>query len=314
MTHYPSLMRTILRAGWTLASLVAALIVAGCGTTPTAQIRRPQLSGYSIRVVQSSGTREISGRELEQLRLDVIKFLESQNLELKKSYFVEINLKPDAPSGQEEIMVVLLADESASTYRLLASYSAPEDDYHYYDYGYGSRSDYAPSFLYGYYDPFGYYYGGGSYPPTPPGGYLPRAHRPHDGHRPDDGRRTADNDDRRAPGAKPNRPAGGDDFHPPGDSDRHNPGEGNHRPPPPRPAPRRDDPPPSRPRPEYASNGDSHRWGDGGGTAPSGSRPVSGSGSSSGKADSPPSTRNPDPTPSPGRDPAGPNQQPAAAK
>jgi uncharacterized membrane protein YgcG len=300
-------MRTTLRAVWALVALAAALLMSGCGTMQTAAVRRPSLADYSIRVVKSSGNREVSSQELAQLRNEVIKFLESQQLAPQDSYYVEVNLPPDASGAPGETLVVQLANVSANSYRLVSAYAASQEDYPYYYYGYGYRSSYAPSFLYGYYDPFDYYYGGGSYPSTPPGGYVPRSHRPNDDHR------APDNDDHRTAGTNPHRPADGTHARPPGDN--------SHRPPPATVA--RHDNPPYRPRPEYASNGDSgsgRGHGGGAGSSPSSSSyspPVSSSGggsSSGGSSYSPPPHRDPEPAAAAGRDIIGPNTDPTVAK
>ena len=201
-------MNTSVRQVWTLMALGAVVFFAGCASTPTARIQRVPHT-YDFTIVESSTGRELTGDDLDRLRADVVRFMQSQGFNGPGVYYVRVDLTPNAPDGAADWAIVKLTSYDAPVYTVVAAYPEDGDGYAYAPAGYRYGEPY-----YGYYDNFDYpyYYVPGPVYRNPPPGHRRTDHKPgdrddndHDGKSHGRGDLAGDHD--RKPGDKPGTPS-----------------------------------------------------------------------------------------------------------
>jgi hypothetical protein len=162
-------MKSCTRLGFCLIVLSLGTLWSGCANRSYSNATRGG-SARDFEIVETATKRELTTKEMNQLRVMVAEYLAKEGVKEGGDYYVKIFLAPDQPGAPEEWVVVRFTQASSYTatrFTLLSSYPSYYDGYSsYYSYDYYPYSPFGFSrFSLQYYDyPFGY---SGYYPYTP---------------------------------------------------------------------------------------------------------------------------------------------------
>jgi hypothetical protein len=162
-------MKSCTRLGLCLIVLSLGTLWSGCANGSYSNAARGG-SARDFEIVETATKRELTTKEMNQLRVMVAEYLAKEGVKEGGDYYVKVFLAPDQPGGPEEWVVVRFTQASSYTatrFTLLSSYPSYYDGYSsYYSYDYYPYSPFGFSrFSLQYYDyPFGY---SGYYPYTP---------------------------------------------------------------------------------------------------------------------------------------------------
>lgn len=138
--------------GGTLA-LAGVLFFNGCHS-PAARAPLPKVT-VDFAVVESSTEKELTPRQLTDLREAVLAYLHEQGLVGGRTYYVRVEFPAMNPADGPQWAIVRINNHSTQTYRVIAAYPG-SDDYYPYDYGRSgySHGGYSGFTRYDYPDPY----------------------------------------------------------------------------------------------------------------------------------------------------------------